>query len=648
MNKTKKNIEYGLCTVKDEELYVLGWIKMLKEFTNQQIVLLDPDTKDNTEKLIRDNYPDVKIVMQDRDLGDTDNNTKGESNINIMHVNKTKWIRENINDGEWFIEMACDERFNPEDIPVLKKEIEYAQKYNYDAIIHRNMYEPIPGLLKNVKYIFNKLYYILDEDDSNCNVNDELELQYSINWNRLRQIRFQKKYPNWKQNYQPHSGFSGRSFNPMYSKVPLWHFHRIKYNKILASNQRDAQGSINKIIKQNKGKIPIIPVRCGFTILKDVKNVGKLPIHNQNLICNNSLAIDTNSYHINKQVPIFKTEIPKNPLQILLIGDNTKYSPTAQLYYGYLKDKYHVTWVGTDAKDLNTANFPRTHIKLNGIMGKTDVSHQKMKLSTILDIFNDKKFDLIIHFQNAIQFTEDKPSKIAYIYIIQEMWNYTIPESTSLVLCANYSGIEQLKYYYKNKFPIMHFPTPLNVNFQLPINFNKEREYDCSFTGELYYPFEVLEERRKIIKYCNKNLDLVEGYNSLFGWFESKIQEGGKRNIEIGSGRLTQQSYRDVLIRSKRALNCPTLSGCNFRDFEIMGAGALLITKRTEDLDIMGFKHGIHCYFYDTKEEALDLLLMEYTDDQIQIAINGYDLVNSLTYSQSCKILEVIFLELLK
>ena len=257
-----KLLKYGLCTVKNEEQGIRSWIKMLDYFCDKIIALVDPDTNDNTLEILESmkQYHNLEIVMQDRSLGDADNNNKGKSLI--MHKNKSKWINENISIGDWFIEIAVDERFSLHDYDTLEKEVKFAQDNGYDCIAHRDLIEPYPISKDQLEYLSKKYFVLLNLPFNNNNHNYE----YCINWDRSEHIRFQCKIGTWKQNDLPHHGFSDRG-KILYSVIPIYHFHRIKNNTQLPDSWRDKKGSIGNIIK--KGKMPIIPMRVPFKDWRD-------------------------------------------------------------------------------------------------------------------------------------------------------------------------------------------------------------------------------------------------------------------------------------------------------------------------------------------------------------------------------------------
>jgi len=251
----KKLIPIGVCTILSEEAYIEEWANMLNYFCEKVVALVDPTTNDNTVRILREKCPFVKIQYQDRSLGDSDNNNMGNTRTLIMHVNKSKWIQENVQLGEWFIEMAADERFDKRDYAQLEQEIRFAQEHGLNGIVHQQLYEPINCY--DSQLIFKNGWFV----DVSRKPKGKLCTGFVINWNisfHLAHVRFQKKIGDWIQNNNPHSGFANKCKNTLMSTVPIWHYHRLK-SGLGASCWRDGQGSISEIMRRYNGLIPVIP-----------------------------------------------------------------------------------------------------------------------------------------------------------------------------------------------------------------------------------------------------------------------------------------------------------------------------------------------------------------------------------------------------
>lgn len=257
-----KIVKYAVTTIRDEEENIESWAFQMRCLAENVYILLDPETSDNTEKVVKEKCPFVHIEYQNRSLGNADEENLGDDLI--MHVNKSKWINENVKEGEWFIQMGCDERYDPVDLIKLENEITFAFRNNFDCLTHTIMIEPVPVSMRNLVIErhnsdrFNQHYV-----KPLRNKHDDFNMMYCVDWKNITQTRFFKKSKDWSQNNSPHSGFSDRG-NMLYSTVPLYHFHRIKYNKIFPSSWRDARGNLIATIKKNFGKLPIIARAINF------------------------------------------------------------------------------------------------------------------------------------------------------------------------------------------------------------------------------------------------------------------------------------------------------------------------------------------------------------------------------------------------
>ena len=639
---TNKLVRIGVATIRNESIDVIGWAKMLNCFCDRIVGLYDTETNDDTLQKIKDNVPYVEIKEQDRSLGDSDENTQGELGNLIMHANKTKFIQEEIDDGEWFIEMSCDERFHPQDWNKLEIGVKYAQEHGFDALAHSVMYEPVK--VSSNQLLFDKRYY-LDSHKPYLPDRDIYGHCFSIDWNlQFRHSRFQEKSPHWEQNSQPHHSFQGAKFNPLVSTVPIWHYHRVKAG-ILPASWRDAKGSITRLLKKYNGLAPLIPLHTPFIDWENLTSFTYAALQTSFVLqakATDQPQVNEIGNSVTKQS--FELNVPQRKLRILLIGTNTMHCNTTRAYYECFRDSglYDITWIGEGATDLDLSNIQQHQIQFNGLLGQYPILYRECSLNSILNLLG-KEFDAIVHLQDNLFFTETEPSRIPYIYILNHPEFPRISPSVSIVLCASKNIMDQMKYYHDAKYPIGYLPHALSPEYYMlersyNLALNAQREILCSFSGELYNPPSLYNERRNVMRFLKDQLK--DQFNA--HWM-SPIQNN-TRTPEIGEGRLSLKGYQTLLLHSQFGINCPTKSGFNFRDLEIPALKAILITKRNRDLDFLGFRHGYNCYFYDTPEEILDLI-KEYNP---QIASRGYDLVNQHTYDTRFTEIQKIIQELLK
>lgn len=96
--------------------------------------------------------------------------------------------------------------------------------------------------------------------------------------------------------------------------------------------------------------------------------------------------------------------------------------------------------------------------------------------------------------------------------------------------------------------------------------------------------------------------------------------------------RYTPKEMVEIYRKSKIVINIPRedyLQEANMRVFEVMGTGALLLTRLPSELSDMGFQEGVHFIGY-RREEELVPLIRHYLEDgaaRLQIANRAHDIV---------------------
>lgn len=252
-----KPLRMGVATVRNEEKYIERWAHMIADFCDHVVALVDPDTSDNTVKILEEKCPWVEIVWQDRSLGDSDDGVEGPSHTLIMHTNKTKWIQDNIADEEWYMEMAVDEYFAPKDRESLCHELAFARANGFDAIVHRQLLEPVIIDEGQIERDNNKWYY----NPKRLEKGKELH-HFLLLWPdyfQLEHARIQQKHKHYKHNDRPHSAIRNTE-NPLFSSVPIWHYHRLKHQTVLANNWREGLGAINRVLEKGQGRVQLVPM----------------------------------------------------------------------------------------------------------------------------------------------------------------------------------------------------------------------------------------------------------------------------------------------------------------------------------------------------------------------------------------------------
>jgi len=319
-------------------------------------------------------------------------------------------------------------------------------------------------------------------------------------------------------------------------------------------------------------------------------------------------------------------EIFKEPrkTKILLIAWNVHPGKDFALIFDQMKN-VELTWIGQD--DPNIPSYLRPNLDLrripvkqfiyNGPLGSVPLAIRRFSLKSLLDLFG-YDFDLILHLQDWTVFTDVEKSPIPYIYYHSEPFYPEVPFCAWKVVASTQYELLYLQRKYGSRFKYDYLPFALrNDLIRRDVN-EEKRDIPASFAGELFHFDQMYNERREIVQYLEKTIP--EKFESHYlGPYGENTKD--PREILAGKGRLDGEEYPNLLLKSQIGLNVPTGDNCNFRDFEVPGLGALLLTKESTDLRLLGFKDGINCIFYKTKEEAEEVIRNGYDPE---IAQAGY------------------------
>lgn len=267
----KKTVKIGIASIRNEEQTITGWAKQMDYFCEEIHVIVDPDTSDKTLEIIDELPYNIIVSYQDKSLGDSDDSVLGPKHELTMHIEVTNFVRKYIPVGEWFLSMGADERFHPHDYYRIHNEVEFAKLHEFDSLTHRRLLEPCDIDLGQLKYISGQFYYDPDAEKNGKHA----ESMFTIKWPDIsRPMRFHKRTLHWKHYAKPHSGYSGLLY-PFYSAFPIWHFHKLKYQEILPTSERDKLSFIYILMDNNNGMIPLIPLTHQIS---DWRDLGMLEI----------------------------------------------------------------------------------------------------------------------------------------------------------------------------------------------------------------------------------------------------------------------------------------------------------------------------------------------------------------------------------
>ena len=210
-----KLIDVGLICMRNEEEDIVGWAKESLFFCKKVVAIIDPETSDNTEQILRDRFPSIIIEYQDRNLGDSDDGNEGMDRNMICHINYTYGLKRHVKPGEWIMELAPDERLIPSEFNLILEDIKNAKKNNYDGLVFPNYFTP-RGDLNHVIDWYDHFY-----------------------WGNLRQIKFWEYKEGYVKNKHPHSDQKKFCVNFSDTGAGFYHFCYVKNSRVPFGGWRD-------------------------------------------------------------------------------------------------------------------------------------------------------------------------------------------------------------------------------------------------------------------------------------------------------------------------------------------------------------------------------------------------------------------------
>jgi glycosyltransferase involved in cell wall biosynthesis len=144
----------------DEESDIEGACRNALQVCNQSdddvYVLLDSRSKDRTREIV-EQFPQIKIYLQDQTLGGSTRHNRGSDEITFIH-NINEFLKTTVPEGQWVMVMAGDERYDPRDVEKIRFYVDQAENLNLTALVfeiadvfpdeqHRVAYESVPGLI---------------------------------------------------------------------------------------------------------------------------------------------------------------------------------------------------------------------------------------------------------------------------------------------------------------------------------------------------------------------------------------------------------------------------------------------------------------------------------------------------------------------
>ena len=118
--------------------------------------------------------------------------------------------------------------------------------------------------------------------------------------------------------------------------------------------------------------------------------------------------------------------------------------------------------------------------------------------------------------------------------------------------------------------------------------------------------------------------------------------------------RETQQLHLDIFVIGESMVKSINSYSChfnynmdfkkspaiNYRNFETIGCGTLLLTSQSSEYEKLGFKDGVNCFIYNSIDEIVEKMNYIKNNDTTEIAKNG--LLLSKTHTYDNRVIELI------
>jgi len=151
-NTLNKLVPHSIMLARNEAEDIIGIIKEGLFFAENVWVIVDPDTTDDTVKIIQNIFKTDRVHVEyqikdinkireidqsiDSDMQDESfqgHISEGKGRL-FMHWNITYWVNKIVKKGEWWHWVSPDERFAPRDYHEIWFWVRYAQNFGYEAV----------------------------------------------------------------------------------------------------------------------------------------------------------------------------------------------------------------------------------------------------------------------------------------------------------------------------------------------------------------------------------------------------------------------------------------------------------------------------------------------------------------------------------
>jgi hypothetical protein len=189
--------------------------------------------------------------------------------------------------------------------------------------------------------------------------------------------------------------------------------------------------------------------------------------------------------------------------------------------------------------------------------------------------------------------------------------------SEDLIYIGNARGTAWIEMTSNGKIDI-YAADSVSIHSEQDFNFRADRDIN-------------IEAGRNIHVRAGKNMETnITGYNYLTVDQDQKISVRGTHDETIGG--LTKISVAN-------SYNLNIANDINYRSFETIGCGTVLLTNYNPQYLELGFKDNINCLMYKDTTELVEKIQYVKNNDLSDISNNGYELSKNHSYKERVKLL---------
>lgn len=238
---------------------------------------------------------------------------------------------------------------------------------------------------------------------------------------------------------------------------------------------------------------------------------------------------------------------------------------------------------------------------------------------------------------------EDAPQNVSIQSLVEQC-----PERPGMIFNPDWNGFPLPAGLAKIDIPTMNVNADTYAYTERRLHWSLLFDYNLLFHPGYTERFAAAGNPRAMYLPLAVDRDIIDGPNlertfevGAVGRTDSHLYETRRRELAILDGQFRMNDWRrlyppkemgKIFRMSKIVINIPRedyLQEANMRVFEVMGSGALLLTRLPSELSDMGFKEGVHFIGYRNHEDLVPVIRHYLENDAArrEIAERGHDIV---------------------